>query len=104
MRPSLLLRSDVAVVTQAASRDLSALWRQIETAAQAETALRDILPALIQTYGAAAATVAADWYDDLRDKKGISLSFTAIPAAVPEVGAQSLVGWALYHAQDVAGF
>lgn len=104
MQPSLLLRRDVATVSRAASSDLTALWRQVGTAAQAETALRDILPALIQTYGAAAATVAADWYDDLRDKQGVGGRFTAIPAAVPDVGAQALVGWALATAKDVTGF
>lgn len=103
MSASTELRRDVATLTQSASNDLAALWRRVGTAAQAETALRDILPGLIDTYGIAAATVAADWYDDLRDKVGARAGFTAIPAAIPEVGAQALVGWALSEAQDVAG-
>lgn len=97
------LRRDVATLTQSASTDLAALWRQVETAAQAETALRDVLPDLIETYGVAAATVAADWYDDLRDKVGARSRFFAIPAEIREVGAQALVGWALSEATDLAG-
>jgi hypothetical protein len=36
-----------------------------------ETALMDILPALVDQYGAAASTLATEWYDDLRAKQGI---------------------------------
>lgn len=97
------LRSDLATLTRSASNDLAALWRQVGSAAQAEVALRDILPDVIETYGAAAATVAADWYDDQRDKAGVGRRFVAIPAEIPEVGAQALVGWALTEAQDMAG-
>lgn len=84
-----------------ADRDLAALWRQVQSAAEAEVALRDVLPALIDTYGIAAATLAADWYDELRDKVGAPKSFRAIPADVKDTGAQALVGWALTEAQDM---
>lgn len=97
------LRRDVTALTQSASNDLAALWRQVGTAVQAETALRDILPGLIETYGIAAATVAADWYDDQRDKVGARRRFFAVPAEIPEVGAQALVGWALTEAKDLDG-
>lgn len=104
MPTSTQLRRDVASLSTLASRDLAALWRRVETAAQAETALRDVLPALIETYGAAAATVAADWYDDLREERAVRRRFTAIPAEIPDVGAQSLVGWALSEANDLPAF
>lgn len=67
-------------------------------------ALRDTLPALIEGYGAAAAAFAADWYDETRDEKAVRGRFTAIPAAIPDVGAQPLVGWALAESTDLAGF
>jgi hypothetical protein len=89
------LRRDLATLNRTAATDLAALWRQVDSAARAEAALRDILPALIETYGAAAASVAADWYDDQRDKAGVRRHFVAIPAEIPEVGAQELIGWAL---------
>lgn len=79
----------------------------METAAQSETVLRDVLPDLIDTYGAAAGTLAADWYDDLREKREIPGRFTAIPADIPDAGAQALVGWALAEVadpQDVTAF
>lgn len=98
------LRSDTAVLVRAAERDLSALWRGADTAAELEAALRDILPGLIDAYGAAVATVAADWYDDARDEIGARGRFTAIPAEIPDAGAQALVGWALAEAKDVSTF
>jgi hypothetical protein len=66
----------------------------------AEAALRDLLPGLIDQYGAATATVAADWYDDLRDERGVRGRFRAIPASVAETGTQALVGWALTEVAD----
>ena len=102
MQASAPLRRGVAGLATLASHDLAALWRQVETAAQAEAALRDILPGLIETYGLAAGTLAADWYDDLREHREIRGRFTAIPADIPDVGAQALVGWALAEVKDPA--
>lgn len=96
------LRDGVRGLVRYADRDLSALWRQIATAAEAETALRDILPALIDTYGAAAGALAADWYDSHREKVGVKGGFRAIPADIPETGTQSLIGWAVQEATDTA--
>ncbi|HET7666550.1 MAG TPA: hypothetical protein VFK56_10870 [Mycobacterium sp.] len=87
-----------------ANRDLAALWRQVKDAAEAQVALHDILPALIATYGAAAATLAADWYDELRDKVGVGGRFRAIPADIPDAGAHALVGWAATEAKDYSSF
>jgi hypothetical protein len=87
-----------------ASADLAALWRDVETALAVEAALRDVLPGLVDTYGAAAATIAADWYDDLRDEREIPGHFTAVPADIAETGTQALVGWALTEATDLTAF
>ena len=99
-----LLRSDLDVLTGLAAADLAVIWREARDAVATEAALRDILPALVDTYGAAAATVAADWYDDLRDEKRVARRFTAIPAAIDDTGTQALVGWALSEATDYAAF
>jgi hypothetical protein len=69
------LREGVAGLSSLASRDLSGLWRQANTPAELEAVLRDLLPALIETY--------------------------AIPADIPDVGAQPLVGWALAEANSL---
>ena len=87
-----------------AADDLAALWRSTDTPAEIEAALRDVLPALVDEYGAAAGTIAADWYDDLRDERSVRGRFTAIPADIPETGTQSLVGWALNESKDLPGF
>lgn len=87
-----LLRSRVEGLTRLAKRDLYDLWQQVETLAAARVALNDVLPALIQTYGEAAAVVAAEWYDELRGKVDAP-RFRAIPAGVPDPGVVGLVAW-----------
>lgn len=99
-----LLRSDIATLAREASIDLGRLWRDADTAAALEEALRDLLPGLVDAYGAAAATIAADWYDDLRDETGVRGRFTAIPAEIADTGTQALVGWALAEATDLPSF
>ena len=101
---ALALARTVALLDGRARRDLAALWRRMESAAQASDALHDILPALIDTYGSAASTAAAQWYDGLRAKAGAPGGFTAIPADIKETGAHALVGWALSTATDDSTF
>lgn len=101
---SLSLRNAVAGLTNQASRDLSGLWRSVDSAVMAGTALRDILPALVDQYGAAATVLATEWYDDARDLAGVSGRFGAIPAVIPESGTQALIGWAISEATDYAAF
>jgi hypothetical protein len=90
---SLQLRSGVATLSGRANRDLAGLWRQVATAVEARDALADVLPALVDKYGAASASLAAAWYDDLRDKRGVRGAFTAIPADLGAAGADALAGW-----------
>lgn len=95
------LRDGVNGLVVLARNDLAALWRQVSNAAEAQTALRDIMPSLIDTYGAAAASLAADWYDERRAKAGVGGRFTAIPADIRETGSAELVGWATSTATDM---
>lgn len=88
------LRRSIASLALLAERDLAELWRRITNAAQARQALEDVLPALIQTYGLAAAAVAADWYDEARIKAEVGGSFRAFPIELPPPNAYSLIGWA----------
>jgi hypothetical protein len=96
-----LLRKGVAGLATLAFRDLNAAWRDAENTARAGAVLRDTLPAVIETYGAAAATLAADWYDDSRDEAQVRRFFQATPATIEEVGAESLIAWATAEATDV---
>lgn len=56
-------------------------------------ALFDVLPAVIDTWGNAASSVAADWYDGLRESQAIKGSFRAIVKPLPNPGAEALAGW-----------
>ena len=97
------LRTAITDLAVLADRDLGAVWRQVSTADEANAALRDVLPDLIHTYSLASATISANWYDDLRDMIEARGRFTAIPAALDDLGADSLAGYAvapLYQAES----
>lgn len=93
------LRSQVQGLADKANRDLAVVWRSVETPQQAAAALNDVLPALVQQYGAASATLAAIWYDDQRTRRGVRGRFEAITADLGSAGTDALAG---YGAQAVA--
>lgn len=96
------LRVSLHGLTRFAVKDVRGLWRQVSTPDQAKQALRDVLPDLSRTYRLAAATVAADWYDDVRDRHGVKGRFTAIVNDFDDAGADALAGWGvgpLYKAE-----
>lgn len=83
-------------LTRLARRDLLTLWRTLEglSASQTRDALASVLPGLGGTYGAAAAALAADWYDDLREQAAAKGRFTAEPAGDVDLARwDSLAGW-----------
>ena len=89
-------RSDLDELVRLAQTDLTALWRQVRDARVARELLADILPSLVEVYGSAAGTLAADWYDELREELDVSGRFRAIVAELPESGqTQALAGWAV---------
>lgn len=94
------LQQALADLNVLAARDLARIWRALREGDDASEALHDILPALIDEYGLAAAAVAADWYDDLRESLGVAGRFVAIPADVADTGAHALIGWALAEADN----
>lgn len=54
------------------------------------------LPRLVTLYGQAAATTAADWYDELRDQEAVKRRFRAIVADLPvDLGTDELARWGL---------
>lgn len=96
------LRSETDSLVRLAGRDLARLWRLVAAGASAETALRDLLPAIITQYGAMGAAMAAEWYDQQREKVGPKSRFTALPMDADDRGAQALIGWALNEATNDA--
>lgn len=86
------LRDGVASLSTLALRDLEALFRGVDPSDTA--AIATILNELIETYGAASATLASDWYDDVRDRIGVDGRFSAVPMD-SRTGSAGLIDWAL---------
>jgi hypothetical protein len=89
------LRSDLNGLTNIAHNDLRILFRQFNTAEAARDGLMDVLPRLVTIYGSAAATLAADYFDDLRDASEVKGRFRAIPAEPVTGGLDVLARWAV---------
>lgn len=87
-------RNNVAELTGLADRDLAVLFGEFDTADDARDGLMDVLPRLVAVYGAAAATLGADWYDEIREAAGIDRRFRAITAEPPG-GTDELARWGI---------
>lgn len=82
------LRSGLSVVTDLAIRDLATVSDSVD-------ALIEAIPELVNVYGAAAGSLAAEWYDDLRDQQEVPGSFRALVPEIADPGADALVRWAV---------
>lgn len=78
-------QSDIAELVRLARVDLDVLWRQVSDAVVARELLADVLPELTAIYGEAAATLGADWYDEIRETEAPpnARRFTARTVALP---------------------
>lgn len=92
------LRASLSGLTEAAQRELEALW-QLEfpnggSAEQIRDFLMEVLPLVGQNYGDAAATLAAEWFDDARERASAPGSFSAViaPDVTPKRW-ESLARW-----------
>lgn len=86
-------RRDVEALLAIALGDLDTVWRGITTADAARVALLDLLPQLAAVYGTAAATLGADWYDEMRESAGVRGRFRAIPAEPELDRTDALARW-----------
>jgi hypothetical protein len=78
-------------------RDLLAFFASLDPARPEAVKLElfDVVPALVAQYGDIAATVAADWYDELRASEGVSGRFRApLAELVPTEVVNSRLGYA----------
>lgn len=85
-------------LTGKASKRLEAVWRQslATNALTTKSALLDLVPAVGDQFALASGSLAADWYDDLRDEKGVRGRFVAEPADLVGMKRyEALVGWAI---------
>lgn len=85
------LRESLITVTGLAVQELAPVWRLPTT--DLTQALFDVVPGVVQKWNLAAASVAADWYDEIRDREAIAGRFTAIVPDLGDQGAQALAGW-----------
>lgn len=97
-------RRTLQALTDRATRDLAALFAAYDDPDGLRDALLEALPGLVGLYGSAAASVAAGFYDDLRDEAGFEDLFVAEPAELPDdERAEILARWglsALYENND----
>jgi len=88
------LRRAITRLTSMAERDVRLLIGELSGFADLGVALNDVMPLLVDSYGDAAAAVAAEWYDELRAEQSPGGRFLARPAIPPPAGVPALVGWA----------
>lgn len=88
-------RRNLDELVRLAKSDLRIVFARHDNPETARDALLVVLPRLVAVYGAAAATLAADWYDDLRDAEGLrGARFIAAPTELPDTGrAETLARW-----------
>lgn len=92
-------RADLAELTGLAAREVAAVTRGVDTPQEMRDLLSELLPGLVTLYGAAAASLAADWYEAVRAVEGVRGFFTAIPALLPDVArTDALAGWSVAKA------
>lgn len=77
-------RADLDLLTELALKDLDQIWAQFTSADAARDGLMDVLPELLDVYGSAAATLGADWYDEVREMMQVPGRFVAVPAEQPK--------------------
>lgn len=90
------VRSALVGLTALARRELRQAWVVVEgrNAEQVRDFLMDVVPAIADKYGVAAAALAADWYDEVRDQAGAAGRFLAEPAPLPHSSRyEALVRW-----------
>lgn len=93
---SRLYRASLAELTRLAQADLQVLWRKVKTATRGRDLLLDVLPQLVDVYGSAAATLGADWYEELREEAAVRGRFRAVVADLPDRGRmETLARWAV---------
>lgn len=85
------LRNALVRLTGNAEADLAALWAQLD-AGSVKDGLFSVLPALVEDYGDAAATLTAEWYEQYRAQLNVAGAYSASLATV-DLGAEALAGW-----------
>lgn len=100
-------RTSIASISALAESDIATLLREVTSADQARDALLDVMPALVDAYGSASASVGADFYDELRDAASPRGRFRAVTAEpFPPEQVEAVARWAagpMYQAEPDIG-
>lgn len=98
-------RRDLGYLIGLASSDLLAIWeQQFTNPVDTVTGLMDVLPELVDMYGAAATSLGGDWYEEVRAEAQVPGRFPAIPAPLPDKTSTDLLarwGSRLLFTKDV---
>lgn len=96
-------RQAVADLSGLAAGDLAAVWPELAVLSveDARDGLIDVLPVLGETYGSAAAALAADWFDEAREQAGVSGRFS--PILAPQVASARWVALARWGVDPLLG-
>lgn len=97
-------RRSVRDLTILATRDLRALLGPEFDPRDAKRLLEQILPDLVHQYGSAAGTVAADYYDDMRNEAKAPGRFSPVLHEPDTDSTDGLVRWALGEATSGQAF
>lgn len=100
------LHRGLNAVAGEAKKELAAVLARARTVSHARFLVQELLPALIDKYGAAATALAADWYDEARAQADAAGAFSAEAIVAPSYahGAESLAGWAASKTDDLVTF
>ncbi|MGY2019391.1 VG15 protein [Nocardia gipuzkoensis] len=85
-----------------AESDIRELWRLVQESGP--DALYELLPDVVDTYGSAAQSLAADYYDNLRETEGVPGRFAPIVEPPVTTGTSALIGWATAEATSPETF
>ncbi|WP_342800980.1 hypothetical protein [Nocardia sp. No.11] len=102
MTPYEAFRRAIRDLVTLAESDVRDLWRLVQDGGP--DALYELLPDIVDTYGAAAQSVAADYYEELRETSGVAGRFAPITEAPATTGTGSLIGWATAEAVSTESF
>lgn len=80
------VRAALIALTSASQAEVAAIFREMPSASAEEIRdrLLDELPALGDDYHLQASSLAADWYDELREAAEVKRAFTAVTANLPD--------------------
>lgn len=90
-----VLRAGLAEIAEAAAQELNPIWAANLRGIPTREALVEVLPAVLGDYGGAAATLAADWYDETRLTVGATTRFRATPAVAQDPSLERFARWAV---------